>query len=110
MQALSIKQPHIDRIISGKKTFEIRSWKTKFRGDILLCASSGVAAGYEIGMVTGQALAIATLSDIVDYDLSMQEAAMADFLEEHYAWIFTNIRKIEPFQVKGKMGLFSVEL
>jgi hypothetical protein len=39
MLALSVKQPWLFLIKSGAKTIETRTWKTDYRGDILLCAS-----------------------------------------------------------------------
>ena len=37
MKGLIIQQPHLDNILSGLKTWEIRSRNTKFRGFIALC-------------------------------------------------------------------------
>ena len=39
MKALSIKEPWATLILEGKKTIETRTWKTNYRGEILLCAS-----------------------------------------------------------------------
>ena len=39
MKCLSIKQPFARLIVSGKKKIEIRSWKTWYRGELILHAS-----------------------------------------------------------------------
>lgn len=39
MKTLSIKQPFAEMIVSGKKTIEVRSWNTQFRGEFLVHAS-----------------------------------------------------------------------
>src|ERR1041385_6407776 len=33
VKALSLKQPWAELMVQGKKTVELRNWKTKFRGD-----------------------------------------------------------------------------
>lgn len=39
MKALSLKQPFAELVVSGKKTIELRKWKTNFRGEFLVHAS-----------------------------------------------------------------------
>jgi len=39
MKTLVIKPDFVARILAGKKTLEVRSWPTKCRGDLLLCAA-----------------------------------------------------------------------
>ena len=41
MKALTIKQPWASLIINGHKQYEIRSWKTSYRGKILIHAGTG---------------------------------------------------------------------
>lgn len=36
MKALSIRQPYAALVLSGLKTLEIRSWKTRYRGPLLI--------------------------------------------------------------------------
>lgn len=44
---LVIKSPHIDRILAGEKTWELRSRNTQIRGPIALIKSgSGVVSGF----------------------------------------------------------------
>jgi len=42
MRALSIKPPWIELIVEGRKTIETRTWRTNYRGKILLCSSQTV--------------------------------------------------------------------
>lgn len=52
LRALSIRQPHIEAILKGKKTIEYRSRSTNIRGTILLYAGLGrYPAGVEADMV-----------------------------------------------------------
>ena len=38
-KCLSLKQPYADLLVAGKKTIELRTWNTKFRGEFLVHAS-----------------------------------------------------------------------
>ena len=42
MKVLSIKEPWASLIINGYKEYEFRSWKTKYRGKILIHTSKGI--------------------------------------------------------------------
>lgn len=46
MKVLSIRQPWASLIINGYKSYEFRSWKTKFRGRVLIHASKDVETEY----------------------------------------------------------------
>ncbi|MFN5288139.1 MAG: ASCH domain-containing protein [Planctomyces sp.] len=39
MKALSIRQPFASLIAAGKKTVELRTWYTHYRGPLLICAA-----------------------------------------------------------------------
>ncbi|WP_059176999.1 ASCH domain-containing protein [Thermodesulfovibrio aggregans] len=84
MKALVIKQPWANQILSGEKTIEYRSWNTKYRGDILIVSE-------------GQAIGIMTISD-VRYN---RQSGM-------YEWVISSVRRIKPFSVRGRLGLFEV--
>ena len=42
MKAITIKQPYATLIAEGLKEYEFRTWKTKYRGEILIHAGCGV--------------------------------------------------------------------
>ncbi|MDE5889208.1 MAG: ASCH domain-containing protein, partial [Bacilli bacterium] len=46
MKVLSIRQPWASIIINGYKCYEFRSWKTNFRGKVLIHASKDVETEY----------------------------------------------------------------
>ena len=41
-KCLSLKQPYAELLVSGKKTIEVRKWKTKFRGQFHVHASKNI--------------------------------------------------------------------
>ena len=94
MKALSIMPYFADRIAAGEKVEEYRTWKTDYRGDLLICASSKNEGP---DLVRGHAICVVELYDIT-------QRAPRDFV-----WHIRNVRFIDPFPVKGKLHLFDVE-
>ena len=130
MKALSIQQPWAQLIAEGLKTVELRSWKTPYRGQLLICASARPEAlrekkekfdpklgnylyneeieGY---MWLGHAICIVELYDIVPFTPDLADAAFVEYEDSVlYAWKLRNVQKITPFQVKGQLGLYQVDV
>ena len=42
MKVLTLKQPWASLVANGYKVYEFRTWKTKYRGEILIHAGCGV--------------------------------------------------------------------
>jgi hypothetical protein len=124
MKTLSIKQPFAELILSGKKSIEIRSWKTTFRGEFLIHASQSpdVAALQHFGfeknaLARGAILGKATLVDVKVYQSKTDFAADCD---KHLArsdfgtigFILKHpVRFKKPIPAKGKLSFweFAVE-
>lgn len=104
MKAISIKEPWASMILSRKKTIETRTWKTKYRGDILLCASKSPDT-----ILSGKAFAIAKIIDCLPMVKDDEKYACCELYPKANSWFLTNIRKIQPFPVKGQLGLFEVD-
>jgi hypothetical protein len=92
MKALSLRPDYAFDVLDGKKSTEYRSWKTNYRGDLLICSTQKKIPG----TIPGHALIVCELNDI--------EPAPGG-----YAWILTNFRTIHPFKVKGARRLFDVD-
>lgn len=92
IKALSIQEPAVSEIISGEKTEEYRSWKISCPQDILIVGSKSPR-----GKFSGVAACIVTVSRI-------------EGKKPYYDWVLENVRPIEPFSVKGKLGLYEVQL
>lgn len=45
MKALSVRGDYIMDMIAGKKKIEYRTWKTNYRGPLLMCSTAKKAAG-----------------------------------------------------------------
>lgn len=103
MKALSVKEPWASLIASGEKTMETRTWKTSYRGDLLICASQRPPSP-----VSGCAVAIVELIDCRPMVQGDELWAKCRIYPGAYVWVFRNVRTIKPFPVKGKLGLFNV--
>lgn len=117
MKALSVRQPWASLIAIGKKTIETRSWATNYRGKLLIVSSkTGMDKDVpyrnllSLGLPFGKAIAIAELIDCRQMREEDEEDAMSPFHWALYAWVLKDIKKIEPFPVKGKLGLYEVEI
>ncbi len=113
MKALSLKQPWAGLVLAGTKTIETRKWSTKHRGPLLICAcAKGKSVPGERDLpgerIFGMALCIV---DVVHCRPMREEdwgAAVCEPYPNAWAWELENVRAIEPFAVKGQLGLFNV--
>ncbi len=116
MKALTIQQPWAGLIERGAKTVELRSWTTKHRGPLMVCAGARAWSDE----------AVATLGDgprgveLVEVDLvDVRPATEADrdasavgdrvaSLDGLFAWVLANPRPVEQRPVRGMPGLFTL--
>lgn len=108
MKALSVQPYWATAILQEAKTIECRTWKTDYRGDLLICASSGP---WWAGSIKGHALCVVELYDIVPFAKEHLDNACMDQMPDKpsYAWLLGEPQFIKPFEVKGKLHLFDVD-
>jgi hypothetical protein len=124
MKCLSINQPMAELIVSGRKTIELRSWNTKFRGNFLIHASLRVdrAACIEFGMqpeelVTGAVIGRARLLSVKRYTniagwVNDKNRHLAGFthMNPRFGFVIGNpVRLRKPVAMKGRLGFFNVD-
>jgi len=107
VKALSLLPEWAASICDGLKTVEWRTWKTDYRGELLICASSRKLKG----LISGYALCMVNLVDVVPFTKKHLNGALMDEMPEPagYAWIIDNVRLIKPFPYKGKLHLYDVD-
>lgn len=108
MKALSVHPAYAMKIVGGQKTIECRSWKTDYRGDIVICSTAKKFAG----TIPGHAIGVVELADIRPFTRADLDAALMlkkEYQEKMYAWILKNPRFIVPFAVKGKLSLWNCD-
>lgn len=125
MKCLSIKQPYAELLVSGRKTIELRTWNTKFRGEFLIHASKKIdKEACEMNnidsdsLIVGAKLGKADLYDVKFYknknsfarDKSKHLAA-TKYADHKYGFLVKNPRRFrKPIAMPGKLGFFNVEL
>ena len=123
MKALSVKQPWASLIIMWLKTIEVRTWVTKYRGPVLICSSQKPDADamdldrvndlMDVETMTplGQALGVVDLVDCRELgkrDIGTPGTViLPELTEKSLAWVLDNPRRIQPFTVKGRLGLWT---
>jgi hypothetical protein len=108
VKCLSIRQPHLDALLTGRKEFEYRTWKVSYRGPLLLHAGlrldgRDVAEEYGYGpdeeFWIGAVLAVCRLVSIRPDGAGL------------FAWELTDRRELAvPVPLAGRVGLFDVTL
>lgn len=124
LKALSFRQPWASLVLDGRKTLDLRTWETKYRGPLAVYASLDVekdacrAQGVDTAtLTTGALIGIVELVDVIPLDESAYNARAAEhlngrpFREGLYGWVLANPRWLEtPQVVKGRLNLFEVEI
>lgn len=124
MKVITIKQPFASLIAEGLKRYEFRTWRTKYRGDILIHAGKSVDLKamekfrhLGLSYPTGCIIAKATITDCVEVDddvrkkLSLENSLVYSGVIKDLSWVgygfqLENIEKIEPIYVNGKLSLW----
>ena len=129
MKALCLKQPYATWVAEEGKTIETRSWKSNYRGEFLVVASrsqdlltdfdlngvsllfrgaSGVLYVERNDYPQGVALATTNLVDCRPMTKADEEQAMCGLYPGAWAWLLKDVKRIEPFSVKGQLSFFEV--
>lgn len=125
VRALTWKQPFAELMLHGK--IETRTWKTDYRGEVLICAGVQTYTGKELSkMVTaevwennfhlfdniarggqlycGKAIAIATLIDCRPMQPDDAQKCFIDYNPKLWCHIYENVIQIQPIDWKGSQG------
>lgn len=119
MKVLSLKQPFAELVVSGKKTIELRNWRTKFRGEFLIHSSKNPDKkamekfGFE-KLPLGKIIGKAELIGVKEYQTfekhkKDKEKHLADESWGKFGFILKNPRRIKEIEAKGKLGFWEFE-
>ena len=122
MKVLTVKQPWASLIVSGYKQYEFRTWKTNYRGKILIHAGLSIEKDminkfdnldYEKGAIIGEAEIVDCILVDENFDNELRRLNDKVYTNNHvgqYAWKLENIKKYnKPIYTKGKLGLWNYE-
>jgi hypothetical protein len=100
LKAISIYGEYVQAILNGTKTEEYRSWKTKYRGDILICTTATKER-------FGYTACVVELYDM-GKRLRITDRMLPFSKPEFYAWKLRNVRKCVPVPIKGQQMFYNV--
>lgn len=125
MKVLTVKNPWATLIVNGYKEYEFRSWKTNYRGKILIHSSANLEKNmlsrfqdYNLDCTNGAIIGEAEIVDciLVDEEFNKELTSINPVVYgksnhiEKYAWKLENIKKYDnPIHIKGKLGLWNYE-
>lgn len=126
MKVLTIREPWASLIVNGYKEYEFRSWKTNYRGKILIHTSSIIDKDmldrfkdYNLDYITGAIIGEAEIADCILIDKEFNDDLIRknpivygrSNHTETYAWKLDNIKKYDKvIYTKGKLGLWNYEM
>ena len=127
MKVLTIKQPYASLIAEGLKEYEFRTWKTKYRGEILIHAGKSVDKkamekfkDFNLGYPSGCIIAKVNLTDCIpiDNDARNMLKEKKSIIYEHiinnsdykgYGFKLENVKKIKPIPINGKLSFWEYD-
>jgi hypothetical protein len=126
MKALSIYNPYAQLVVKGFKRYEVRSRRTNYRGELLICAAQKKEMWDKVFNPlfcfdtprygtdnlyanSGYALGVVNLVDCRPMQPEDSDLAFVEYNKNSYVWIFENAHEIATFPVKGQQGLFNIE-
>ena len=108
MKALTIRQPWASLIAQGDKTIEIRSWRTHYRGPLLITASGKTDDPAQPDLPRSCTICIVDLVDCRQATDADGAGACNEPWPDDYAWILANPRPVAELPVKGKLSIWQV--
>lgn len=112
MRTLAVRQPWATLIAEGDKTIEVRTWRTDYRGPLLIAASGkpfplDYGDGRRVNLPTQRLVCVV---DLIDCRPWLREEKEAASLEEwdtgFWGWHMANPRHVRPVAHKGKLSLY----
>lgn len=120
MRCLVVRQPWAELIACGRKTVEVRTWTTHYRGPLVILAAARVDASPHaqrwpgVGSnALGCAVAIVELNDVRqatprDSKQACVKIAPLDmFSPPTFSWLLGSVRRTPCVQTTGKLGLYA---
>lgn len=115
-KGITIQQPWAGLIERGAKTVELRSWTTKHRGPIIVCAGARAWSDEAIAALGDGPRGVELVEvDLVDVRPATEEdraaSAVGDrvaSLDGLFAWVLVNPRPVDRRPVRGMPGIFTL--
>ncbi|MDD2377764.1 MAG: ASCH domain-containing protein [Bacilli bacterium] len=121
MKVITIRQPWASLIVYGYKKFEYRSWKTNYRGELLIHAGktydknellmfNSLGIEFPTGCIIGKVVLEDCLK--VTDDLKQKNQLIYGLTKDFvgYAWKLTNPIIVDKIYLNGKLSLWEYDL
>ena len=125
LKVLTLRQPWATLVAEGIKKYEFRSWKTNYRGKILIHAGIGIDKedmkkykNMNLKFPSIRIIAIVEIEDCLELDeklnkkiIAEKNVAYGNKIRTGYAWKLKNVKKINYGKdVNGQLGLWNIDL
>lgn len=123
-RALTVKQPYANDLVTeeykdengivyAKKTIEVRSRNTPYRGDVLICSSAnpvfpGMESGVTLGLV--ELYDVKPIKDFTqeDWENTRIPKDKRAKITKGYGWMMRNPRRVVEMPIKGQLGIYNL--
>ena len=127
MKVLTIKQPYASLIMAGIKKYEFRTWKTNYRGEVLIHSSKTLDKkamkefNYDLDYPLGCIIGKVDITDVIKVDDDFKKVLEKEnsFIYNHvindksfdgYAFKLENLELLNPIYINGKLGLWNYDI
>jgi activating signal cointegrator 1 len=125
MKTLTVKQPFASLIASNNKKYEFRSWKTKYRGPLLIHSSKVIDKkelyrfnNLNLKYPTSKIMCQVTLKDCILVTKEVKEALIKEneliygkVRINEYAWVLEDLRLLDiEDTILGRLSLWEYDL
>ena len=114
VKALTVKNPYATYIVEGKKTIEVRSRNTTFRGKVHITSSikpiiHGMKSGFLLG--TCEIYGTKPVKEFTRQDF-IATCIPEEFWKDlyGYGWLLRNAEIVPIQSVKGQLGIFNLKI
>ena len=122
MKVLTLKQPYATLIAEGLKEYEFRSWKTNYRGELLIHAGAGIdkeamdrVKHLNLDFPKKKIIAKVVLEDCLEVNPKMNDeinrsnpVVYGNYKRDGFAWKLTKVEKLNiDKEINGQLGLWN---
>lgn len=125
MKVITIKEPYATLIAEGLKEYEFRTWKTNYRGEVLIHAAKTPNqenkkrfVDRNLNYKEGFIMAKAILTDCVEVDDKLTKELLNKDKEVYknlsiqrdkklFGFKLENVERIDPIEIKGQLGFWN---
>ena len=125
LKVLTLRQPWATLVAEGIKKYEFRSWKTNYRGKVLIHAGASIDKedmkkfeNMNLEFPLRRIVAIVQIEDCLELNeklnkqiINEKNIAYGNKVRTGYVWKLSNIKKINyNKEIKGQLGLWNIEI